>query len=70
MAKKVYIDIEHILDFSGYSTVEVCKGAKINPSTLDRMIKQKMKRIPMKTLCKLICFFRCDIEDIIKIKEE
>lgn len=68
--KRVYIDLNGLMEFSGYSTTDICRGAKVSSSTIDRILKNKMRRIPMKTLGKLIKFFRCDIEDIIKIKEE
>lgn len=67
---KIVIEIERLLAERGISKTQLCYMCKLQRTQLNRYCKNKVARVDLHTLEKICDFLKCDINDILILKQE
>ena len=67
---KIVIEIERVLAEKGISKTQLCYMCKPQRTQLNKYCQNKVTRVDLHTLEKICDFLKCDVNDILKLRED
>ena len=67
---KIVIEIERVLAEKGISKTQLCYMCKLQRTQLNKYCQNKVTRVDLHTLENICDFLKCDVNDILKLRED
>lgn len=68
--KYVHLRLEELLKEKGVSRTKLCKDLDLQRTNLNRYYRDQFQRLDANLLIKFCDYFKCDIADLLEIKEK